>query len=548
MRNLRLLGLCAVVIVLAACGRSQPPIANDRAVAGGEGSINLEQGWSPDVQQRAWFTSFGSRLIPSAWLRVLEQAGNRQRFMADGNMDALGFLVQAPSAGNPDGFPVGFTEVSGGDGESWTGLGCAACHTGEVRYQGHRIRLDGGQGVLDFDAFEGALIDSLQATAANDGKFARFADALGAADNQRADLRARVLALAGGLAARHRMNAVQVPYGYGRLDAFGQIFNAVAVQFLGIAGNRRAPDAPVSIPVLWDAPHLDFVQWNGSAPNAGPGPLLQNITTALAVYGSLDVSRRDGLDGYSSSIDFVHLGQIEDDLFALQAPQWPASIFGSLDRDRVARGARIYQQQCVSCHQLSDRNDPKRKLKAVLTPQADVGTDPRMESNFLESSAATGAFAGRKEFVVAGAPFGARAQTSDLVVHAAIGAALRHPLAAVRQAVASAHDEIRAEMNAHPACYKARPLSGIWASAPYLHNGSVPSLAELLKPPAERVKRFYVGSREFDPVAVGLAAATGAHASVFDTTLPGNSNAGHTYGTALDAADKRDLLEYMKSL
>src|SRR5215469_14251208 len=188
MRDRRLLGLSAVVIVLAACGRSQPPIANDQAVAGGEGSINLEQGWSPDVQQRASFTSFGSRLIPSAWLRVLEQAGNRQRFMEDANMDALGFLVQTPSADNPDGFPVGFTEVADGNGGNWTGLGCAACHTGEVRYKGHRIRLDGGQGVLDFDAFEGALIDSLQATIADDAKFARFADALGAAADQRADL------------------------------------------------------------------------------------------------------------------------------------------------------------------------------------------------------------------------------------------------------------------------------------------------------------------------------------------------------------------------
>lgn len=548
MRNRRLLGLTAIAIALAACGRKQPPIADYQAVAGGDGAINLEQGWSPEVQQRAWFTSFGSRLLPSAWLRVLEQADNRQRFMANANMDALGFLVQAPSAGNPDGFPVGFTEVNDANGDRWTGLGCAACHTGEVRYKGHRIRLDGGQGVLDFDAFEGALVDSLHVTATDDGKFARFADALDTAADQRADLRARVRALADALATRHRMNAVQVPYGYGRLDAFGQIFNAVAVQFLGIPANRRAPDAPVSIPVLWDAPHLDFVQWNGSAPNAGPGPLLQNITTALAVYGSLDVSRSDGLDGYPSSIDFAHLGQIEDDLYALQAPQWPASIFGSLDPDRAARGARIYQQQCESCHQLSDRNDPKRELRAVLTPQADVGTDPLMERNFLEANAASGAFAGRKKFVVAGARFDARAQTSDLVVHAAIGAALRHPLASVRQAVAGAHDEVKAAMDAHPDCYKARPLSGIWASAPYLHNGSVPSLAELLKPPAERVQRFYVGSREFDPVAVGLAAVAGAQARLFDTALPGNSNAGHAYGTALDAAEKRDLLEYLKSL
>src|SRR5690606_37899411 len=96
-------------------------------------------------------------------------------------------------------------------------------------------------------------------------------------------LRDEVRALADSLDARHRMNASPVPYGHCRLDAFGQIFNAIAVQFLGVPDNRRIADAPVSFPVLWDAPHLDLVQWNGSAPNAGPGPLLQNVTTALAV-------------------------------------------------------------------------------------------------------------------------------------------------------------------------------------------------------------------------------------------------------------------------
>src|SRR6185312_4057346 len=260
---------------------------------------------------------------------------------------------------------------------------CAACHTGEVRYRGKRIRLDGGQGMLDFNAFEGALVASLQATSADAQKFTRFADALKAAPGARDMLRHDLDALAQKLAARHTMNQVEVPYGHGRLDAFGQIFNAVAVDFVGLPENRRAPDAPVSYPVVWDAPHLDVVQWNGSAPNDGPGALLQNVTTALAVYGSLDVTERKGLDGYPSSVDFAHLAQIEDDLYALQAPQWPAAIFGALDTQRVARGARIYAQQCGQCHQLSDRNDAKRQLKATLTPVAEVGTDPRMVDNFL---------------------------------------------------------------------------------------------------------------------------------------------------------------------
>jgi mono/diheme cytochrome c family protein len=390
------------------------------------------------------------------------------------------------------------------------------------------------------------MIASLRATLANEERWARFVAALAPDNDQRPGLREDVRELADRLDARHRMNQVEVAYGPGRLDAFGQIFNAVAAQFLGVPENARTPDAPVSIPVLWDAPHLDLVQWNGSAPNAGPGPLLQNITTALAVYGSLDIGRRAGIDGYASSIDFSHLDQIENDLYALQAPQWPQDVLGALDRERLTRGAGIYAQQCQSCHALSDRNDPKRKLKATITPVEEVGTDPRMAQNFLASESASGAFAGRKQGVVFGPVLGARAQTSDLVVHAAVGAALGHPLQSVRDAVGSLHTVIDTPLDPRPDGYKARPLSGIWSSAPYLHNGSVPNLTELLAAPGERSTQFPVGSRTFDPERVGLDPT--APGSTFDTSLPGNSNAGHLYGTTLTDADRRDLLEYLKSL
>ena len=96
------------------------------------------------------------------------------------------------------------------------------------------------------------------------------------------------------------------------------------------------------------------------------------------------------------------------------------------------------------------------------------------------------------------------------------------------------------------ATYKARPLNGIWATAPYLHNGSVPNLWALLQPVAQRPARFFVGSREFDPVRVGQVSEQGP--SLLDTSLPGNSNRGHLAGTTLPEADKRALLEYLKTL
>jgi hypothetical protein len=94
-------------------------------------------------------------------------------------------------------------------------------------------------------------------------------------------------------------------------------------------------------------------------------------------------------------------------------------------------------------------------------------------------------------------------------------------------------------------------LDGLWLRAPYLHNGSVPSLADLLEPTEQRPKQFWRGSDVIDPVKVGFvsqgteAARAGTR---YDTSLPGNGNAGHAYGTALAPELKRALLEYLKTL
>jgi hypothetical protein len=101
--------------------------------------------------------------------------------------------------------------------------------------------------------------------------------------------------------------------------------------------------------------------------------------------------------------------------------------------------------------------------------------------------------------------------------------------------------------------YKGRPLNGIWATAPYLHNGSVPSLDALLRPAKDRPQSFTVGSREFDPEVVGFKQdAKGVFTfRVVDEAgkpIPGNSNAGHEYGGALSAEERGQLLEYLKSL
>jgi hypothetical protein len=85
----------------------------------------------------------------------------------------------------------------------------------------------------------------------------------------------------------------------------------------------------------------------------------------------------------------------------------------------------------------------------------------------------------------------------------------------------------------------------VWARSPYLHNGSVRTLEELLAPASARAERFSRGSRAYDPAKVGY---TDAGAYILDTRQPGHSNAGHEHGTDLTPAEKRDLIEHLKTL
>lgn len=109
-----------------------------------------------------------------------------------------------------------------------------------------------------------------------------------------------------------------------------------------------------------------------------------------------------------------------------------------------------------------------------------------------------------------------------------------------------------------PLAYKARTLEGIWATPPYLHNGSVPNMYELLSPVAERSKRFWTGSYEFDPVKLGyVTSQSNGNYFLLDTSIIGNSNNGHEFndgkgpgiiGPKLTHDERMALIEYLKVL
>src|SRR4029077_16461563 len=105
--------------------------------------------------------------------------------------------------------------------------------------------------------------------------------------------------------------------------------------------------------------------------------------------------------------------------------------------------------------------------------------------------------------------------------------------------------------------WKAAPRDGVWATPPFMHNGSVPNLYEMLVPAKQRTKKFYYG-REFDPVKVGLDTSGNSGKFLLDTTQPGNSNAGHSFengpkgkgviGPLLTEEQRWALVEYLKSI
>ncbi len=96
--------------------------------------------------------------------------------------------------------------------------------------------------------------------------------------------------------------------------------------------------------------------------------------------------------------------------------------------------------------------------------------------------------------------------------------------------------------------YKARPLDGVWATAPFMHNGSVPNLYEMLLPASQRSVTFRMGSTSIDPVKVGVDSSAKDATFVYDTTKPGNHNSGHEFGAGLTDDQRWQLVEYLKTL
>jgi hypothetical protein len=506
----------------------------------------LEQGWTDQEEQRFWFTSQGSQVLPYDWFMALEQPHGSAPFHDRANLASFGFIPAPASACNPDGLPIGFAlDDATGD----IGLTCAACHTRRLDHDGKSILVNGAPADIDFGLFVERLADALEYTLADAQAWERFRTRLGVDRDA-----ATALAEAGTmrlLELRKFQRFIAASdtdrglfAGNGRVDAFGAIFNKITVEELQVAENFAPADAPVSYPFIWGAARGTTTQWNGTAPNSVPfGPLARNLGVGLGLFGRLDLD--DSTTGFTSSAKIANLLELETLSEALLSPAWPEGTLPLIDRRLAATGQVHYEQQCAGCHALIE--DQAAPYAPRLVGIAEIGTDPLAATNYFGRTAKTGVLEGRRKWVIAGDRFGATAPSREIVVAGIVGVILENGVSSVEATDLAAMFRERPVVR-EPA-YKARPLNGIWATAPYLHNGSVPTLRDLLEPAPLRPARFAVEQHAFDPMRVGLAtAAPGADAQAFDTSARGNSNAGHEFGTDLADADKLALLEYLKTL
>ncbi len=537
--------------------------------------VYVDQGaaWTAATRADFYTRDQGSRIMPLAWMKALALPGG-QPFLGDG-LARYGYLA---NPGSPQGLPVGFVATAEA-GVTSIGMTCSACHTREISAGGKSYRIDGGPGIVDFQAFLTDLDAAVGRVLATDAAFTPFATkSLGHAPSaaERTQLKADVTAW---YVRFHTLMTKALPaggWGLGRLDAFGMIFNRLTGLDLGpppsriIAGNIHTADAPVRYPFIWNAPTQDRTQWPGIADNGIPMlGAARNMGEVFGVFANFaprrNALRFNGIDWWTgNSANWSGLWQLERLVKTIGAPKWPFPI----DQALAARGKPLFMANCDSCH--GQRPGIVRPIGVATwaTPVVDVGTDSR-QYQVMSWTVDTGVLNDHGIVCGFGACVIAKLKPQDSAINtlkvAVVGSILQKIIPFAADATTSAaglSPEQKAltgayrqtEENCAPGkfCFEARVLYGAWAAAPYLHNGSVASLAELLKPDSQRLASFAVGAA-YDPATVGLATVQAAGAPVRQTSgcddrNSGNSRCGHNYGTTLGEADRAALLEYLKTL
>jgi hypothetical protein len=493
-----------------------------------------------------------------AWFKALEEPQGTALISDRTNLARFGFLVDDVPEGQ---LPVGFTPFELG-GATMVGLGCAACHTGQINYKGVGIRIDGGGGLQNSALFTSTIGKSVMATAAEPEKFDRFArralgDKYGAeTKNQLQEAFALAAVKAVNQGGYENLHGVYpVDEGFGRLDALQRIANTLLGDDLHYQANKKPATAPVRLPHIWDAPYFDWVQYNGSVRQ----PMIRNAGEALGVKAQTNFVNAAGMTPpepavWATSIPVWDMEATEGDLRKLKAPVWPKQLPAPDTVLAYAKGKPLFEENCAGCH--APRPFARKDWPGVTFLQVpvvdikEVGTDATLLTNFLDRTYDASSL-GITQPISAG-------EGLWVVTEKVKDFQYKHGAKPVPEEQWAAFDGYGWPNEVRGTCgYKARPLNGIWANPPFLHNGSVPSIYDLLSPVAERPAVFWIGNREYDPVKLGYDASEFPGGTRIDTAGLGNSNAGHEFanatragiiGRALSPDERLAIIEYLKVL
>lgn len=618
----------AFALSAAAIPSFAQPLSEVATACTGGDLVCLDQGWSEE-QRQWWYTvSQGSRLIPLSWALALKTADGSSAMFGPSNLARLGYLPNPVSVANPEGLPVGFVvdhdprrtadlmcdtfpEIcrSRTMREPWIGLNCSACHTMEITRDSIRFRVDGGPALADFDAMVNDTEDALRATVDDTDRFRLFAIEVtgGQVDDTALEsLRMQLTEQLDWMAALRAINHGDVDAGPGRLDAQGHILTKVSlINGATSPVTNFASDAPASYPFIWNTHQQNLLQWNGIAPSIFKlplfgrttdfGALVRNVSEVIGVFAHVEADRGYAGLGYDSSTRLTEMVGLERLLSRLESPVWPESILGDIDTTLAAQGRTLFENNCRRCHAHLEPNDLRTPANDQMTDLFESGTDVFLACNTFLRTTNAGNMDGQRTLGFVGEKIDETDFTRKMLINASVGSILGK----ADELVSSLFSDIEPERGAVVAssvpageilpgvvdqvkkdrarecfsasdpllAYKARPLNGVWATAPYLHNGSVPTLYDLLLPARAsnfeitaaqrdgpfRPESFGVGSREFDVEKVGFK-NEGAPETFYvrDTNgniIPGNSNAGHDYGNAdFTEPQRRAIVEYLKGL
>lgn len=507
--------------------------------------VQIENGFSKEQRRDFYHASFGSEMLPPDYLQALENPNTGNLLLSE--LDRFGLLCDPNDL---DGLPIGFSTAPSSvlpSKRKMAGMNCSICHVAELRYKGKHVRIDGAPSQFNTTRFVTEFGQSLEALK-DPRNLYRFLRRLHAIRAQRdnsdmteskmefEDLRKKyadavefIKALGdelGEVPESVAKTSRAVRLFKARRDYFAQM-KLLKQQFGGTpAGPGRAdtwvtgrnsvfPEhatawtSPSSYPHLWGYDSSKWLTWNGTTQSGAD----RDVATALGMMTFFD------LQSHESSLLPQALLDTDGLLEELSSPKWPPGVFGNIHQAKFKRGARLYQTHCARCHQTR-----------TLTPIDEVGTDRQHWENYHK-------------------PVG------DQPFHEAFPAEIRkfkqraYEEQDVPQSEIDRFEKDRPNVWRASEAYAARPLNGIWATAPYLHNGSVPTLYDLLLPASERPATFTLGSRDYDPKKLGFESdLTNESLFLFDTSLKGNSNAGHQYGVNLNESERYDLLEYLKGI